>query len=333
MKRYPPAALLLLFTIWPSVFTGCIDEDLSACRWPDNLVLEFQLETAVGTDILEKLSSVDVLLFDSRGIFVDRQRLEQADLEAFRGARFSVFPGDYMVVSWANVASGSRLSALAPGVSSLSEGFVEMTEAGDSLYYAPAKLNSWTGQAALRAATGETEADDPYALHRVHVPSGGGQVVKELPFTRAYRSVNIYIRGAERMLTSTVRDNQVLSVEAANLAARYDLMFNTVASARRSYTRLCAETLTPQGRMQAVRFFSAYGPITNDIAFSLGNLPEDVPPLAILLADFLRINPPANLDDIDIMVEFLGGIPGTMTGVEISITAPDWSGSPVHPVY
>ncbi|MDR1918268.1 MAG: FimB/Mfa2 family fimbrial subunit, partial [Tannerellaceae bacterium] len=238
MKQYPHAALLLLFCL---CLPSCINEDLSMCAWPDNLVLEFRLQTPTGASANETLNSVDALLFDGQGLFVDRQRLEREDLEAFLGARFSVNPGDYVVLAWANIASGSRLSELVPGKSRIEEGFVEMQAAGDSLYYAPAKSNAYVGDGALRAESDEAEPADPYTLHRVHVPFGGGQVVKEMPFTRAYRSVNIYVKGAENLRTASPADSNtpsnLLSVEASNLATGYDLLFNTISSKRRNATR------------------------------------------------------------------------------------------------
>jgi hypothetical protein len=324
MKHYPHAALRLLFTLCLPALTGCINDDLSMCTSPDNLVLAFRLESAAGTDFLEKLHSVDVMLFDHQGVFVDRQRLERDDLEAFRGARFSVFAGDYLVTAWANVASGSRLPDFVVGESRIDEGFVEMQGAGDSLYYAPAKGNAYTGEAALRAAG---EAADPYALHRVHVPYGqGSQVVKELPFTRAYRSVNVFVKGLETF-GRDAGGTLPVSVEASNLAARYDLLFNTQLE-RRDEIRTFAAALTPGGTLPVARFYSAYGPISGDMSFSVTHLPDEPESVTIRLREWLSDNPPSSFDDIDILVEFQRAAGGN---VQVNITLPDWSTLPVIP--
>jgi hypothetical protein len=324
-----------LALLWMVSLTACIGEDMSMCPVEANLTLEFRFEASTRS-LTDQISSVDVLVFDHERRFVDSRRLEKDELAASPQARFTLWPGDYLVTAWANVASSSRLSPLEKYKTQLEDGFIEMTGAGDSIYYAPARENLYTTrEAALRAGEEESEEgtdSDPYALHRIQVPRGGGRVVKELPFVRAYRSVNIYVKGVENLyaLNSAI---QPVSVEARNLAARYDLVFNSQPSFRRNHTRLCSETFTPLGWMQAARLFMAYAPITNDIAFHLGNLPQDAPTLPILLAEYLREHAVANLDDIDIMVEFSAPKPGSLTGVRVSITAPDWESRPVKPEY
>jgi hypothetical protein len=326
---------LIAVLLWASTLTGCvIGEDLSDCMTDDNLVIEFRFEASVGsaTRLTDKISSVDILLFDSDGRFVDSRRLERDELAASPYASFTVWTGDYLVTAWANAGTSTRISTLEKGISLLTEGYIEMTEAGDSLYYAPSIDNLYTDrEAALRADEADTETD-PYAMHRVHVPYGGGRVVKELPFTRAYRKVNVYFKGVEYLRADA--GASPLSVSGVNLSARYDLMFNSLIPASRSYTRLCSEVQTSMGRMQATHFMMSYAPITNDIVFRAGNLPADVAPISVALADYLRANPTVNLDDIDILIEFSAPEPGgSGKRVEVTITAPDWASEPVEPVY
>jgi hypothetical protein len=318
------------------LLTGCqISEDFSGCLVDGNLTLEFHFEAATGRRLTERISSIDVLVFDDEGRFVDSRRLERAELAVSPYARFTLWPGDYLVTAWANI-SASHFSPLEKDKTLIDAGYIEMTGAGDSLYYAPSRENKYTTrEAALRAAEASAvEESDPYAIHRVHVPNDGGRVVKELPLIRAYRAVNIYFRGLEYLpypAASAEGRTQMLSVEAVNLNSRYDLLFNSYLSSRRNHSRLCSETHHPSGRMQTVRFFMAYAPITNDIAFRVGNLPADIPSLTIGLAEYLKAHQTVNLDDIEILVVFApDGL--TPTGVKVSIMAPNWETENVTPI-
>jgi hypothetical protein len=323
----PKGVFFLLLPLFLLIaVSGCIMDDLSMCPSPDNLTVTFRVEAGVTgeMEVARRLNSVDVILFDGDGRFVEHRRVERTDLAIFPGARFTVVPGEYRVLAWANSASGSRLSTLVPGESLIDKGYMEMTGAGDTLYYAPAKTNAYRGGAALRAE--EATEDDPYALYRVNVPKGGGEVVKELLFTRAYRSISIYLKGLEHLQGGMEALGQI-QAEAHNLSTRYDLLFNTLTE-KRNEIRSFSGTLTPDGTLPAVRFYSAYGPIGEDITFSIMHLPEEAASVLIFLRDYLSDNPPASLDDIDILVEFFRTGEGN---VQVSITLPDWSSHPIQP--
>ncbi|MDR1880062.1 MAG: FimB/Mfa2 family fimbrial subunit [Tannerellaceae bacterium] len=312
--------------LFMAALQGCIMDNLSECRSVDNLTVTFRVEADAsdGADVVRRLNSVDVLLFDASGCLVEHKRVERADLAIYPGVHFTVAPGEYRVLAWANSASGSRLSPLVPGESLIEQGYIEMTGAGDTLYYAPAKVHPDKGAASLRAD--ETTSDDP--LYRTIVPQGSGTVVKEIAFTRAYRSVSLYLKGLEN-LSGGVETQGGIEAEAYNLSTRYDLLFNTL-SERRDDRRAFTGSLTPDGTLPAARFLSAYGPVTNDVTFNLQHLPGDVGPVMILLGQYLTENPPPSFDDIDILVEFFKETTGH---VQVSITMPDWSSRPVDPVY
>jgi hypothetical protein len=310
-----------------------VGEDMSMCPTEDNLTIEFLFEAQLGARLTDKINSVDVLVFDAQNLFVESRRLSREELAASPYVSFTLWPGDYLATAWANVASSSLISPLEKYESLLEEGYVSLIGAGDSLWYAPARENLYTSrEAALSAEQTKAEAEeteteaDPYFLHRVQVPKGGGRIVKEMSFVRAYRAVNIYFQGIENLPSPPDGGwPQMLSVEGVNLESRYDLLFNSVVNSRRDYSRLCTETLTPSGKMQLASFFMSYAPITNDIAFNVGNLPEDFPSLSIGLAEYLKANPALSLDDIDILVGFAGPD-------RISITAPDWESQGVDPL-
>jgi hypothetical protein len=318
-------SILLMFSLM--MVQGCINDDLSMCPSPDNLTLTFRVDAGVTgeVDITRTLNTVDILLFDAGGRLVEHKRVERSDLAIYPGAHFTVTPGEYMALAWANASSGSRFSNLIPGESLIEKGYIEMTGAGDTLYYAPAKINAYKGEASLRAE--ETTADDPYALYRVTVPKGGGEVVKEMPFTRAYRSISIYLKGLENLQGGMERLGQIRA-EAHNLSTRYDFLFNTQLSERRDVTRTFAGTLTPGGTLPVARFYSAYGPISGDMSFSVTHLPDEPESVTILLREWLSDNPPSSFDDIDILVEFQRAAGGN---VQVNITLPDWSILPVIP--
>jgi hypothetical protein len=194
----------------------------------DNLTVKFRMEAGAsdGTDVARRLSSVDVLLYDGEGRFVEHKRIGRSDLSTFPGAHFTVVPGEYRVLAWANSASGSRFSTLISGESLMEQGYIEMTGAGDSLYCAPAKVNPYRATLRMDEAV-ETTIDDSYALYGVNVPQGGGEAVKEIAFTRAYRSINFYLKGLEYLPGTQTGQARA---EAHNLSTRYDLLFNTKAN-------------------------------------------------------------------------------------------------------
>jgi hypothetical protein len=309
-----------------AVLNGCIRDDREMCPSPDNLTLLFHVEADLSGGV-EMYSSVDVLLYDGEGVFVERKRVTQAELVVFPGVHFTVVPGEYRVLAWAN-ASSSRFSLLTPGESLMEQGYIEMTGEGDALYYAPAKTNTYKGNVALRAE--ETTADDLYAPYRVTVPKGGGEVTKELSFTRAYRSITIYLKGLENLLggVEALALGQI-QAEAHNLSTRYDFLYNTLLSERRDYVRPFAVTMTPDGALPSARFYSAYGLIGEDITLTITHLPERASSVMIFLRDYLMRNPPSSFDDINVLVEFYIGSSGR---VEVSITLPGWSGYPVTPI-
>jgi hypothetical protein len=312
----------VLCMILITLLDGCITDDREMCPSPDNLTLLFRVEAGVSE--VEKYSSVDVLLYDGDGLFVDRKRLTRSELSVYPGVHFTVTPGEYLALAWANASSESHFSGLTPGESLLKNGYIEMTGTGDTLYYAPAKINPYKGEAALRA---EETTDDQYAPYRVFVPKGGGEVTKELFFTRAYRSVTIFLKGLEN-LSGGVEALGQIRVEAHNLSTRYDFLYNTL-DFERNHIRAFAVAVTPDGSMPSARFYSAYGPIKEDISFTITNLPGEQSSVMIFLREYLMRNPPASFDDIDVLVEFLRGFGGK---VEVSITLPDWSGHPVTPI-
>jgi hypothetical protein len=307
-----------------TLLDGCITDDREMCPSPDNLTLLFRVEAGVSE--VEKYSSVDVLLYDGDGLFVGRKRVTRSDLSVYPGVHFTVVPGEYLALAWANATSESHFSDLTPGESRLREGYIEMTGAGDTLHYAPAKINPYKGEVAFRAE--ETTADDPYAPYRVIVPKGGGEVTKELSFTRAYRSVNIYLKGLEN-LSGGVEALGQIRAEAHNLSTRYDFLYNTLLEEYRDYARSFAVTMTPDGSLPSARFYSAYGPIGEDISFTVTHLPGERSSVLIFLKEYVLTHPPASFDDIDVLIEFFKGTGGK---VEVSITLPDWSGRPVTPV-
>jgi hypothetical protein len=328
--------LMTLLAAMASLGACGIAEDWSGCRFEQepNLTLAFSFEAVAGKQgdlpLTDKIASVDILLFDGEGLFVERRRVERAELELSPDVQFTLWPGHYLVTAWANISSGSRLSPLVVGECRMEEAYVELSGAGDSLYYAPALTNIYTQREVALRADDETDIDERYA---VHLPEDGGHVVKELPFIRAYRSVTIYFRGIEHLGMPDAGDGtqQKIIVEAENLDSRYDLFYNSIPGAVRSHTLLSSETLTPEGLMQAVRYYMVYAPITDEIRFTPGNLPAYVPPLTIRLADYLRDHPLMDLDDIEILIQFLA--PDALTGVQVSVTAPAWSSTIVKPEY
>jgi hypothetical protein len=312
-----------------AVTMGCIGEDTPADGVPDNLTLTFRVETGItgeaDIDLARTLTSMNVLLFDSEGLFVELKRVERTDPAIFSDVYFTVTPGKYRILVWGNVLSDKLLSTLVPGKSRMEDSYIEIAGTGDSLYYAPAKTNIYKGEAALRAE----ETDDDDDLYTVTMPEGGEKVVKELSFTRAYRTINLYLKGVES-LGGSAEDIGKIQAKAFRLHYRYDFLFRTVETAHRDETRTFTTAATPGGTtLPVTRFHAAYGPL-KEISFSILNLPGDMDPVDISLQDYLTQDLPSNLDDMDIMVELekLGS-----GKVNVSVTMPNWSTHPVIPGY
>jgi hypothetical protein len=135
MERIMKRITVILLVLFHAA--GCIKEDTSDCPPPYNVFLPFTLP---GEELLDRVSSVEVLLFDSTGHYLRAERVERAALEAWQGARLRLPPGRYRACCWANRSEHTRYDALElAGEGTLRHAAITGGRAGDAdpLYRSP----------------------------------------------------------------------------------------------------------------------------------------------------------------------------------------------------
>jgi hypothetical protein len=116
------------------------------------------------------------------------------------------------------------------------------------------------------------------------------------------------------------------TVEITNLSTQYDFLFNTL-SLRRDYVQNCQSASIYSEELLLARFFSAYGPISENIVVRVKESSGNTTLSSVNLPAYLREHPQADPDDIDILFEFTDG------NVLTSITLPSWGSQIVDPKY
>jgi hypothetical protein len=298
---------LLTTALLLSLLYGCIDErGLENCI--SDVILKVQY-TLKGEDQIQKIKNVDLFVFAEDGGYMSDYQLTPDDF-AGEGYHMPLEAGKYLVVSWANVSDRSRFSSFVPGVTTIDNCFIETISdiTGDPLYYTPYRTNPYFPA---------TRAED-YTIYMLEALPGQS-VTKQLEFTRAHRSVNVYVQGLEVIQPGFPSG----MVEVTNLWTKYNFLFAT-QSDRKNFAQQTIAVTTPDGPMQAANFHFAYGEILNDIYITLkGNGGTTI--TTMNLSQYLLTNPAADRDDIDILISFLG------MDLGITITLPGWDATSVTP--
>jgi hypothetical protein len=297
--------LLLAMTMLTLLLPGCIDEqNLDKCPMDVTLTFDY-LENGVdrfGRDI----NTVDVFIFDANGVFLFTQRVNKSELNAFQGVHLSLLPGDYQVVCWANVTDHSVFSNLVPGVTTIEEAYIQIssTATGDALYFAPGAGSGQLGDNTLHVEPQES-------------------TTKNMDFVRAYRRINVYIKGIEYTQNGSVN---APSVDANHLWSMYS--FGESPSNKMNLTQNAVYTSTDDGMMYLASFYSDLGVITTDMEIVVTNALGQVV-ATINLWQYLAEHPGMGSDDIDILITFTLLNNGLDLGV--SITVPNWGSVIVKP--
>jgi hypothetical protein len=320
MKRYSTTIRMLIF-IPILVLTGCIGEDWLNCE-TENAVLEFSLSTTVtdSSAFLQRINSVDVLLFDRNNRFVTSKHVDRQALTQFQGTRLALTPGTYRVVCWANISNNTRTSPLVECETLLEQSYLEMGNiSADTIYYAPAKTHSFAGKSALNRAEVEgSQVVADYTDYTMVVPQMG-RVVKQMRFIRAYRSIRVYIVGLN------LEDDKQPRVDIAGLSTHYDFLFNTLPLTR-DYSQSSQRAIMSDNVTSVAEFFTAFAPIVENIKVSVKDLSGKLVYGSVNLRAYLEEFPQANHDDIEILFEF-------KENVIVNITLPTWNTQPVTPIF
>jgi hypothetical protein len=183
MERIMKRITVILLVLFHAA--GCVREETGDCP-AYNVSLPFTLP---GEELLDRVTSVEVLLFDSTGRYLRVERVERASLESWQGARLRLPPGRYRACCWANRSGNTRYDALdLAGEGTLRHAAITGGRAGDvdPLYRSP-------GIAATRAplAGNERVVD---GLLTLEVPVAGGIEVPA-PFHPSHRVIETRVVG------------------------------------------------------------------------------------------------------------------------------------------
>lgn len=247
----------------PALMTSCwkTGEDWSLCGVDDNFTLKFRVQDGTDLTFQNNIYSVDVFLFDADKYFLEHKQVDKSELDVFKGVTFTVTPGTYHVVCWANIDNNSRISAMDEN-SNYENTYIEIVKpavglapTGSPLYYAPYKTP------VTRAAySGLTRADDEYTIYSVEVLANK-ETVKELTFAKVHRSVQVYIKGYEN---TDIYDGKGPDVKQTNAGGKYNFLLHA------DLTPLDLEQstifgTTVNGDMYSAEFFSALIPVRDDM--------------------------------------------------------------------
>lgn len=300
--------------------SGCLKEHPGECDISENLEVLFTYSDAPNEDFTDRITSVDVILFNNHGRFLEHRRASLNELSAYAGMRFTVPSGRYHVVAWGNVRDNSVFNAFTSGVTMFRDCVLEIdpssTETGDPIYYAP-----YREKPAARSGEVSTR-DDSLAFYAVDVPPGR-KTTKILDFVRAHRTLNVWIKGYHEIVAG---QNVYPVVKSTDMWSKYDFFFTTQAL-RRNYTQQ-SHVREVNGVPYAVAtFHTALGKIDGATDVILTRRSDGGHIITVNLEQFVTDNGITDTDEIDILITFFP--PGGDYGV--TVTVPNWSGAPVQP--
>lgn len=304
MKRYFTTVLLLLTVL----LNGCINEDWSLCKI-DNCILKFDFENMnPGEEFADRIGCVDVFIFDSENKFVQHTVVDEASLRSFAGVGLELRPGEYRVVCLGNITGGSKLSAHAFG-DHFDNSRIETTStvSCDPIYYAPLIANC--------GPKGLTPVTD-YTVYSIDVPKNG-VVEKTYTFFRIHRGIHVYVKGFGAAVSPHVEVGPLPTKAAFNLALDTDTA---------PFGDQCTTTTIGSDDFEVAKIYSLPFDDPSTIDIRLLDMTTRVTEICapINLGDYLTANPSADLDDIEIMLEFDNG--------NVTVSFPNWEDNNVSPI-
>jgi hypothetical protein len=188
MKKTIITTAVLLFAL-----SGCVKQESEYCPPPPPTV-SFDFVLSSGEDFGERVTAVNVGVFDSAGNYLHTARVSKSDLEFHEGMEMSLAPGDYRLVFWANMNGSTNLKDLSDDMT----GRVMHSEAvfdkdrrvvgqTDPLFYAP------FGELPPGSSRTGSGSHDYYPL--TILPDTKENHV--ISFIHAYRILEIFLDGLE----------------------------------------------------------------------------------------------------------------------------------------
>lgn len=243
MKYYTALLLSLIF-----VCSSCFEQDYTLCtdepepEERNNLVVLLDLKDGDGGSLFaEKITSVDVFLYNSDMKLIDHRRGEPGGLGSMSRFEYTVFPGTYYAVCWANVDTHSAIRGASTN-SYFWEPYVETVSqaTGSPLYYAPE-----------REVTDRPENPGMWGvemgLHQAIV-NKGFVTEKEMLLRRVHRNIKMYLRGYRDYIEVANP-----SVQLTTMPCQYDFYIRTYLQ-RKAYQAGASDAQTSGGVMPMAAF-------------------------------------------------------------------------------
>lgn len=297
-----------------TLLTGCYKQDYSLCGVDNNLVLSFKIEDGTrsgATDFAAKINSVDAVVFDADNRYVTSRRVTNEQLQVAPETKFTVAPGTYRIVCWANVSpERTSIPSFGPGMT-LGECHVATisNQSGCPLWYAP---NKSVGNSNDNALT-----DQDYKKYEALVTLGA-VTEKEMIFTRAHRTVNVYILNYKHGKSA---------VELTNIPDRYDFWLQTY-NTRKNYQKTTESVTTPDGQMELASFNAPITDFANDMQVHLKDPVEFLRTDGVNLKEWIDANIDKIKDINEINILFKYNPNGSVT-----IMVPSWTSKDVGPIW
>jgi hypothetical protein len=216
MSKRSAYTALLFATAFLATSCWQTDQNWSACQEKQNLVLRFRVQNVPDSGFDEYIDGVQVFLFDAGGNWIESRQVPRSETGGGRGTSFSLVPGTYQVVCWANVNGNSQMCEM-DSDSNLENSFVEIrsNETGDPIYYTP-----YRAPLVRSATTSDTRADNFGEIYDVRIEPGT-VTIREMVFVKVHRKVEIFMGGHPPVSRTTVAGPVV---EHAGAGGRFDFL-------------------------------------------------------------------------------------------------------------
>jgi len=313
MKRYYAMSFIAIALL----FTGCMKQDLSDCEIPDNLVLKPELHDENGASVLAaRMSSIDAFVYDTINRFVAHKRVEKQGTGQFPQITFTLQPGKYRVICWGNNEDNTSLTGLDNKLP-FTEAYLETIsdKTGDPLYYAPKMLPS-DRPTTISKLSGLINVDDSYTV----TVSSNQITVKEMNFSRAHRTVNVFINGYE-----SEYEKEAPTVRFTNVPLRADFLLQT-DPARKSYSAVSGIIDTEKGERHIASFHTPIASLADNMEIEIIRSSNNQKITGVGLKKYVEDNLSKIKDtnEIDIEITF------AMNGL-VQVECPDWQNNPIKP--
>ena len=295
------------------IFSSCVRDFNDDCPADATFILLFEYKDRAGNDIFnERVQRVDVFVYDSDNLLIQRQTINEEQLTAFAGTELTdLCPSRYRIVVWGNMSDKHSFSGVHLGSLFSEARLSHVSEnGGEPLLYAPATPLNATASAFI-----------------IHV-SGTETRSATISFSRAHKRIEVYVIGFENR-AETLGELPIIRLEG--VSAHYG--FDRAASENRIVFQSDAVART-QGNRQ-VAFAGFYTPLfgqNNPKVIHVKSANNNVV-YSVNLRDFLANNAEIVLHDTDIPDMVIPVLISFNKDLSVDISVPNWEENVVRPEY